>query len=463
VVCLPLLKLTVNARYFVGDEMILVETFLYLHICTWWRYGDSMPIMKMHTTGEVFNDGTIIEMVHDPVKDKAEFVVATKQNITVSDQHKEGNKTYLPYSACNNLIKNKIVLLPSQSVEYSSDRQLVSDLHVFVNKYVDLDPLFEKLCVHYILLSWVYDGFNQLPYFRKCGDLGTGKTRFLTVIGSVCYKPIFASGSSSTAALFHILDQFRGTLVLDEADFRYSDERADLTKVLNNGFTKGYPVLRCAFNKNKEFDPVGYQVYGCKLVASRKHFDDPALESRFITEKARFENLRIGIPNELPNSFDAEALELRNKLLTYRLRWLEHFTNNKTSQKIEYIEPRANQIFSPLLELTADEEFRKEIIELAFQVSRQIKIDRAASIEYHVLSVIQSLLSRNERISIGDIAKFVSREFADFHERRITAKWIGYIVSKSLCLKTFKAGGRFYVSGDQQSLLKQLYLRYGVN
>ena len=132
-------------------------------------------------------------------------------------------------------------------------------------------------------MSWVFDGFNQLPYFRKVGDFGTGKTRFLTVIGSVCYKPIFASGSSSTAAIFHILDTFRGTLILDEADFRYSDEKADLTKVLNNGFTNGYPVLRCAFNKNKEFDPVGYQVYGCKILASRKHFDDPALESRFIT------------------------------------------------------------------------------------------------------------------------------------------------------------------------------------
>lgn len=402
-------------------------------------------------------------MVYDQLKGKTGFMVVKEQIITACDEHKEGDKTYLPYSENNNLIKIKIVLLPSQAIEYDTDEQLIADLQSYVHKYVDLDPVFEKLCVHYILLSWVYDGFNQLPYFRKCGDLGTGKTRFLTVIGSVCYKPIFASGSSSTAALFHILDQFRGTLILDEADFRYSDEKADLTKVLNNGFTKGYPVLRCAFNKNKEFDPVGYQVYGCKILASRKHFDDPALESRFVTERARFEKLRFGMPNELPNHFEEEALELRNKLLMFRLTRLQHFTHNKTRQGIEYIEPRVNQIFSPLLELTSDEIFRKEIIELAFQYSRQIKTDRAASIEYHVLSSVQTLLSRNERISIGDIGKLVLREYADFHERRITAKWIGYVVSKSLCLKTFKVGGRFYISGDQEEPLNLLYLRYGVN
>ena len=88
-------------------------------------------------------------------------------------------------------------------------------------------------------------------------------------------------------------------------------------------FTKGYPVLRCAYNKNKEFDPVGYQVFGCKVLASRKHFDDPALESRFITEKTSFKKLRDDVPNELPASFESESLELRNKLLRFRFDMLK--------------------------------------------------------------------------------------------------------------------------------------------
>jgi hypothetical protein len=37
------------------------------------------------------------------------------------------------------------------------------------------------------------------------------------------------------------LDSFRGKLVIDEGDFRLSDERADVIKILNQGNAKGSP------------------------------------------------------------------------------------------------------------------------------------------------------------------------------------------------------------------------------
>ena len=89
------------------------------------------------------------------------------------------------------------------------------------------------MAAHYVLFSWVYDAFNEVPYIRFQGDYGTGKTRALLVVGSVCYKPFFASGASTVSPIFHILDAFRGTLILDEADFRFSDEKAEIVKVLN--------------------------------------------------------------------------------------------------------------------------------------------------------------------------------------------------------------------------------------
>ena len=54
-------------------------------------------------------------------------------------------------------------------------------------------------------------------------------------MGSLCYKPIFASGASTVSPLFRILDSFRGTLIIDEDDFRFSDEKAEVVKILNNG------------------------------------------------------------------------------------------------------------------------------------------------------------------------------------------------------------------------------------
>ena len=80
------------------------------------------------------------------------------------------------------------------------------------------------------------------------GDYGSGKTRALLTIGSLCYKGFFASGASTVSPIFHTLDAFRGTLIFDEADFRFSDERAEIVKILNNGNVSGLPVLRTMMN-----------------------------------------------------------------------------------------------------------------------------------------------------------------------------------------------------------------------
>ena len=54
---------------------------------------------------------------------------------------------------------------------------------------------FEEAATYYVLLTWVYDTFNELPYLRLKGEFGTGKTRCLLTIGSLCYKPMFVSGA----------------------------------------------------------------------------------------------------------------------------------------------------------------------------------------------------------------------------------------------------------------------------
>ena len=79
-----------------------------------------------------------------------------------------------------------------------------------------------------------------------CGSRANGsrKTRALIALGSVAYKGFFASGASTVSPIFRTLDSFGGTLVLDEADLRFSDKTADLVKILNNGTVRGLPVLR---------------------------------------------------------------------------------------------------------------------------------------------------------------------------------------------------------------------------
>ncbi|MDA2928030.1 hypothetical protein MYX78_12515, partial [Acidobacteria bacterium AH-259-G07] len=265
----------------------------------------------------VFENGHILEMVYRPKEHQTAFVLwndgewTFKNNYTVNKTHR-----LVPYSPNNNLIKNEVVLLPSKPAAYASEESLVSEIQAFIHRYVDVSPLFEKIAAYYVLFTWIYDGFNELPYLRLRGDFGSGKTRFLLTVGSLCYKPIFASGASSVSPLFRILDIFRGTLIIDEGDFRVSDERADVTKIFNNGNVKGFPVLRSEL-VGKEFNPRAYHVFGPKIVATRGFFEDRALESRFLVEEMGQYRLRDDIPINLPSVYKEEALHLRNKLLLF--------------------------------------------------------------------------------------------------------------------------------------------------
>jgi hypothetical protein len=132
--------------------------------------------------------------------------------------------------------------------------------------------------------------------------MGSGKTRFLLNVGSLCYKPIFASGASTVSPLFRLLQAFRGTLIIDEGDFRFSDEKVEVIKILNNGNAKGFPVLRGDTVRGREFIPNAYQVYGPKLVATRGFFEDKALESRCLTEEMGTRRLRDEIPLNLTDA-----------------------------------------------------------------------------------------------------------------------------------------------------------------
>src|SRR6266567_8073125 len=272
------------------------------------------------TASAVLADGSIVEMLHRPDEHDTLLCVFKDGEIRYEPRVFDNGQHLVPYSPGNNLLAHEVVLFPSEPHEYGTEQKLIGDIQTFIHAYVDVSPLFEKIASYYVLFSWVYDSFNELPYLRVRGDTGSGKTRCLLTIGSLCYKPIFASGASTVSPIFRILDSFHGTLIVDEGDFRFSDEKAEVVKILNNGNVKGFPVLRSESDGKREFNPRAYHVFGPKLVATRGFFDDKALESRFLTEEMGQYRLRNDVPINLPSTWKEEALHIRNQLLLFRFR-----------------------------------------------------------------------------------------------------------------------------------------------
>ena len=417
----------------------------------------------MPSISAVLRDGTIVEAVYRPHEDRTAFVVwkdgawRFEGSVPMDDQTR-----LIPYSPHNNLLTNEVVLLPSEPEEYESEERLVAEIQSFIHRYVDVSPLFEKISSYYVLFSWVYDAFNELPYLRLRGDPGSGKTRFLLTVGSLCHKPIFASGASTVSPLFRILDAFRGTLIIDEGDFRLSDERAEIVKILNNGNARGFPVLRTEVSGKREFNPTAYAVFGPKFVATRGYFEDRALESRCLTEEMGDRRLRDDIPINLSSSYKEEALHLRNQLLLFRFRNL-HRRHVGEGLVDRTIEPRLNQIFVPLLSIIEDPKAREDLQELARRYHREIISDRGMDMEAQILEVIRDLLASQEStLSMKDITSwFVDRHGEDY-ERKVTPKWIGSIIRKKLRLKTHKSNGVYIIPIAEMPKLKLLFERYGV-
>jgi hypothetical protein len=374
----------------------------------------------------------------------------------------KGRGRVYPYSPHNNLLSHGVVLLPSHARDCGAKEDLVRDVRAFIHRYADVSESFEEIVSYYVLLSWIYDAFNEVPYLRLKGDFGSGKSRCLLTIGSLCYKPMFASGGSTVSPLFRIIDDFRGTLVIDEGDFRYSDARADIIKILNNGTAVGVPVLRSEATPTKEFNPRAFVVFGPKIIATRHQFEDRALESRCITEVLTGLPPRPEIPLSLPSSFQGEALELRNRLLSFRFRHLrDHYDLVRWIEKD--IEPRVMQVFAPLLAIVDAPVDRERIAERARQASRIIRAERSASVEAQLLDIIWELRTDAEPLSVKLIAERFAERYGVDYRRPITPRWIGGQLRSRLSLTPVKIHGVFLIAATDELRLAALFGRFGLS
>lgn len=417
------------------------------------------------TVSRVCGD-TLIELVYDPQTRKTGLIVSRFGGLWNIEQEVriETGEVLVPYSPHNNLIANECVLLPSKPEESGHKHELLADIRAFVHRYVDLSPLFEQIAAHYILLTWVYDAFNELGYLRLRGDYGTGKTRGLTILGSLCYKGFFASGASTVSPIFHVLDSFGGTLIFDEADLPFSDARADMVKVFNNGIMRGMPVLRSVVNRHKEFNPQAFKVYGPKIIAMRGSFADQALESRFFTEETGSRTLRDDVPIYLPPSMKAEALTLRNRLLHFRLCTFFDIKTDTTAL-MEGVEPRLNQTALSLLSLVDDPDVRRAMQAALLERNARILSERRETVEGAVLvSVVEAFAaSGGANVSVRDIADRFNAAHCVEYGGPTSNKWIGNILRNGLRLVTRKSNGIYVVPATEKPKVDQLCLRYGVN
>jgi hypothetical protein len=159
--------------------------------------------------------------------------------------------------------------------------QLIEKLTRVFQKFIYFeDNDFYILSGIYVLLTHLYDIFDEIPYIQVSGLKGSGKTRRGDVFEGLCFNP-FNSSEISDASLYRVIGQESNglTMIIDEAeDLSGSTRRSMLLRILRSGYRRDGNVTRCRPNGTVERFPT----FCPKIIINEAGIQNLALESRTI-------------------------------------------------------------------------------------------------------------------------------------------------------------------------------------
>jgi hypothetical protein len=393
-------------------------------------------------------DGLLAETVYiEGHETPVQFAIRTTGGTSIAPCLKIDTREIFPPSTTALMAKPGVVLLPSGSTAYGSQEDLITEIKDFIHRYVDVSLFREELTAHFLLMTWVYDLFTAVPYLRFLGEPGTGKSRMLQVAGHLAYKGIFAGGATTSSPLFRLIEVYRGTVVIDEADYKASEAWTDIIKILNAGYMKGVPVLRSE-KVGDTYEPRPYDVYGPKIIGNRFPFDDWALETRCITLEMDEHQLRKEIPRQLPPKFYAEAQDLRNKLLQWRFDRLTEIKPDESA--LLHLEPRLTQIGTPVYSVSASEEFRRQLVEFLSDYGRKQQTEKPQGIVIEALAHLMGAV-KTGKFTVQAVTEEVNRRCAEGGTAELSAKAVGALL-RSVGFKPTRTGEGYRITVGRRDL-----------
>ena len=354
------------------------------------------------------------------------------EKIEKVDSFEHKGKTFLP-SINSELILSGIVRIPAGSLEYGTTRDLVSDLHQYLNKYVDIESQIDRdIVLTYVLLTWVYQRFSSIPYLRIIGDYGTGKSRLLKVL-NICYKSIYTSGNASEAPIFRLVHKYGGTLIIDEAELSRRNDRCEgIKEILRFGKDSDGVVTRC---DGVNFEVKAYKVFGPKILGSRRTYRDDALESRIIDIKMK-ETKSDHIPLNLDiREFEADSERIRQMLLCWSFKNYSKIDTNVYKKYTDSsISKRLNEMNSPLICVRYwDKDFIEELLLKAREKYQSLVEDKSLSLEANIVREILKIYQHGVK---EPFLKEISDNLSEAASKKYSSRFVASIVRDSLGLNT---------------------------
>lgn len=168
---------------------------------------------------------------------------------------------------------------------------LIVELENVFKRYVVLSEHAETALSLWTLASYLpYKADGKIKYAPRVMIIsptrGCGKSVLLSLLSCVCERPL-TTGNISSAALYRIIESNKPlTPLIDEYD-SHAKGSADMANILNNGFMRGYPVIKCSDNKG--FSPEIFDCFTPVAVAgiSKRSFEPTTIDRSIIIQMRR--------------------------------------------------------------------------------------------------------------------------------------------------------------------------------
>jgi ribosomal protein L40E len=306
--------------------------------------------------------------------------------IDLGETDNRGRKiVYTPVD--NEALRKGLVIVPTGITE-TTFKEVFAEIDGFAGRAYDSCGQDAMLALHtrVVVGSWFLDRFVADPEFDIAGagkfapllpirgPSQSGKNRLAFVERLLSYRPYFEMSTYRIPSLYRPLDLWRGTLVLDEADFNNTNEKSELIHFLNCRAT-GTPVSRQNPKNPRTTDT--FSNFGLTILTQRRAFDDNATESRAIPFYSETSDKHLPVIET--DQMLKEGLALQNKLLFLRMRYFKDFVIAKDQWINDLIDHRLIASLLPLLALSKYEpSLRKTITETAKAVQK-LKIEEKAN------------------------------------------------------------------------------------
>ena len=141
---------------------------------------------------------------------------------------------------------------------------MFGELSAEFSAYIIMSHAAADMCALWAVHTHVIDGCHYTPrLFITSPDKRCGKTQLLKIVSKAVVRPLNA-GNISSASFFRAVQAIHPTLMVDEFDAHSKDDE-DMRSVVNNGYERGNPAVRCDPNT---LEPLEFDTFAPCAVAA---------------------------------------------------------------------------------------------------------------------------------------------------------------------------------------------------